>query len=121
MRPSFARVRSWVSSTERESPSTLPLTSPTCPLTNFFVAHAVVPPSANARTGIASTSLFICPPSSSFFFYRTGPASLVRTSPFEIHRFSARVVAGPAAHDGGGGAGAPLQGAPPPPPRRLQR
>ena len=46
MRPSFERVRSWFSSTDFESVSTLSFTWVTSPRTNFFVAHAVVPPSA---------------------------------------------------------------------------
>src|SRR5262245_14469140 len=56
MRPSLRRVRSCVSSTERPSESTLSFTSPTLVRTNFFVAHAVVPPRASAVSGMATNS-----------------------------------------------------------------
>src|SRR5260221_4294017 len=59
MRPSFAFVRCWVSSTDFESESTLLSTSPTRCLTIFFVAHALVAPSAIAEIAIAVTNLFI--------------------------------------------------------------
>jgi len=59
MRPSFARVRSWFSSTDFPSVSTLSFTSPTRWRTIFFVAHALVPPRASAEIAIAPISLFI--------------------------------------------------------------
>src|SRR5205814_10546911 len=49
--PSFLRVRSCVSSTERPSESTFPFTSPTLVLTNFLLAQAVVPPTTRTVTG----------------------------------------------------------------------
>jgi hypothetical protein len=55
--PSFLRVRSCVSSTERPSESTLPFTSPTLVLTNFLLAHAVVPPTTRSVTGTAMKNL----------------------------------------------------------------
>src|SRR5262249_61330898 len=54
MRPSFRRVRSWVSSIERPIESTLSLTSPTLVRTNFLVAHAVVPPIASTEIEVAT-------------------------------------------------------------------
>src|SRR5262245_46532435 len=57
MRPSFLRVRSCVSSSERPIESTLSFTSPTLVRTNFLLAHAVDPPIANATTGTA-TNIF---------------------------------------------------------------
>src|SRR2546430_16365234 len=57
MRPSFRRVRSCVSSTERPSESTLSFTSPTLVRTNFLDAHAVDPPTASTAIGIA-TNMF---------------------------------------------------------------
>src|SRR5215471_7218632 len=59
MRASFALVRSWVSSRDFDSPSTLSFTSPTCCRTIFLVAHALVPPRANAEIAIAPIILFI--------------------------------------------------------------
>src|SRR5260221_4589317 len=59
MRPSFFLVRSSVASTDRPSESTLSFTSPTLVRTNFFVAHAVVPPTVNAATDTTANSLFI--------------------------------------------------------------
>src|SRR5918995_7353748 len=59
MRPSFARVRSCVSSRPFERVSTFSLTSPTFCLTNFLVAQAVVPPSAMANTGMTKPTFFI--------------------------------------------------------------
>ena len=53
IRPSFLRVRSWVSSSERPIESTLSFTSPTLVRTNFLVAHAVVPPIAMTAMGTA--------------------------------------------------------------------
>ena len=58
-RDSLAFVRSCVSSSERESVSTLLFTWPTSPRTNFLVAHAVVPPRASASTGTARTTFFM--------------------------------------------------------------
>src|SRR5438876_300888 len=57
MRPSLRRVRSWVSSSDRFVASTLSLTSPTLVRTNFFVAHAVEPPTAITAIGIATRNL----------------------------------------------------------------
>src|SRR5215207_6220964 len=62
MRPSLVRVRSWFSSTDFDRVSTLSLTWVTSPRTNFFVAQAVVPPSARATTGIARTNFFMTHP-----------------------------------------------------------
>src|SRR5207342_2166458 len=56
MRPSFLRVRSCVSSSERPCASTFSLTSPTLVRTNFLVAHAVDPPNARATRGTATNS-----------------------------------------------------------------
>src|SRR5688500_20086438 len=75
MRPSLARVRSWVSSTVRPSESTLVFTSPTRVLTNFLVAHAVEPASMIANTGTATTILLITA-SSCLQLRRSGPAAI---------------------------------------------
>src|SRR4029078_10662444 len=62
MRPSLAFVRSWFSSTDFESVSTLSFTSPTRCRTIFFVAHALVPVRASAEIATAVTNLFIAVP-----------------------------------------------------------
>ena len=77
MRPSFWRVRSWVSSIDRPSESTLLLTSPTFVLTNFFVAHAVDPPIV---TWLALGVLFVSPGASSAMSCGLRPTGNASTS-----------------------------------------
>jgi len=54
MRPSFLRVRSCVSSSDRLVASTLEFTSPTLVRTNFFEAQAVEPPATITAIGTAN-------------------------------------------------------------------
>jgi len=52
--PSFVRVRSCVSSSERPSESTFSFTWPTLVRTNFLVAQALDPPTASTTIGTAN-------------------------------------------------------------------
>ena len=87
--PSFWRVRSCVSSSERPSESTLSFTSPTLVRTNFFVAHAVEPPTAMTAIGMATKNFrnMINPPNakSGEIAPRCNRSGLERSGPCRAH------------------------------------
>src|SRR6185369_15492678 len=83
--PSFLRVRSWVSSTDCVRLSTLPLTSPTLVLTNFFVAHAGSPTATTPASANVDIHFDIpCLLMNKHFSYERPPARGPATYPLRV-------------------------------------